>query len=104
MKENFMNSNPVQARPSVPRNKGRLTDQKAPLKLKKRTTGNAPWGEKRTTGSCLAMQHYPCSESSWSLTILLVLLQDLTPLFTNPALHGRCASPRDHRIRLADAG
>jgi putative SOS response-associated peptidase YedK len=34
----------------------------------------------RTTGSGLAIQHYPCSESSWSLTILLVLLQDLTPL------------------------
>lgn len=36
--------------------------------------------EQHGTGSGLAMQHHPCSESSWSLTILLVLLQDLTPL------------------------
>jgi hypothetical protein len=34
MKENLMDSKSVHAKPAVPWNKGRLTGQKAPLKLK----------------------------------------------------------------------
>jgi hypothetical protein len=56
------------------------------------------------------MQYHPCSESSYSLTILLVLLQDLTPLFVNFwcgwlfYFYNRCKSEVGATVLLAIKG